>query len=562
MAGRKKRKGEVLANASAQQFCSKWPRRTILAFFLFLLIVVYLYRWATHPPAVKQAEGQVKRDRLRYAMGETLAFSEPALAQTTENALWLAQVCEGLVRFHADSVEVEPALAESYSVSPDGKEWTFRLRQNVQFHDGTLLDASAVRFGFMRLVDPNHPYHLPAALPVARAIFGDERTPHSCYLRDIRTPDDHTVVLVFSQPDAGLLRRLARVEAALNSPRAVQTAAAEGQTTVVGTGPMRVKFIRQGFSVTLERNEAYWGKLASIRELEFRSVPETNDRERALREGQCDIAQRFPPARSWELRQTKNLKVYDGPAMHQCVLWLNLNSAPLNEVAVRSAIAVALDRKAATDSMLRRFATPAYSFFPVSVGDGPTTEVLPRGAERARAKLLLEQVGFNEGFTLKLLTPSEEKIWNPVGKALGVWLADQLRDLKINLVCETLPTDEVRRRIMAGDFQAALWGLATPAGDAVDFVRQLMPLAEVSGAARLLSQPPAAELLGDATRAATALDRQSAMTRLNAWLAKNLPWVPLFQAHQAIVCRREIGGFILNPLGQHRLWELWWDIRR
>lgn len=495
-------------------------------------------------------------------MSETFEFTEPALARTTENALWLAQVCEGLVRFTSNGADVEPALAESYSTSADGKEWVFRLRPNVRFHDGTLLDAGAVRFGIMRLLDPNHPYHNPAALPAARAIFGDERDTERTYLRDIYTPDAQTVVLALSQPDLGFPRRLARVEAAIVSPKALQSAAAEGQTTVVGTGPMRVKAVRQGYSVTLERFEEYWGPRAKVAELEFRSVTDTNDRERALREGQCEIAQRFPLTRLVELRKEKRLRVYDAPAMHECVIWLNLNSAPLDQIGVRKAMSLAFNRTEAVKSLLRGFGSPALGFFPASAGDSPTSAVLDADSKLSQAKALLEQSGFREGFTLKLLVPQEERIWNPAGKTLGSWVAAQLRSVGITVVCEFLPVEEVRRRLIGGDFQAALWGFATPAGDAGDYLSQLSPLTEVNGVTQIFSHSRISELLRQQAESKSGTERRSAFGQINEELAQFMPWIPLFQAHQAVVCRREIVDFELHPLGLHRLWEVSWQLGR
>jgi peptide/nickel transport system substrate-binding protein len=492
-------------------------------------------------------------------MREALQIAEPASGPSTENALWLAQTCEGLVRFAADSVRVEPALAEEFRVSADGTQWTFHLRHGVRFHDGTPLDSRAVHFCFMRLLDPNHPYAARGALGVARAIFGDERNPAAPFVKDIRTPDPQTLVLVLSRPDAGLPRRLARIEAAIMSPMAVQAAAADGATTVVGTGPMRIKAIREGFSVVLERNEQYWGGAAAVRQLEFRSVPDANERERALREGLCDAGQRFSPDRLRELEKVDRLRVVQGRAMHTCVLWLNTRIAPLDQPQVRRALSLAIDRAAGTRNVMRGYAQSATGFFPPAIGEAPTTSVVERGAVPAAARELLAQAGLSGGFTLKLIIPSEERVWNPAGAAVGEWLVSDLAKIHVQVVTELVAADTLRQRVQSGDFQAALWGLASPSGEIADYMSQAMSLRQGALGAGTGDDDALSELVAAAQSELNPTRRENIHAQLQEKLAGTMPWIPLVHADQVLVARDALTGVCLNPVGLHHIWEWSWQ---
>lgn len=503
-------------------------------------------------------------ERLRYAMRDALEVTEPANVRTTENAMWLNQVCEGLVRFGADTVQVEPCLAERYEMSHDGSEWTFHLRRGVVFHDGTPLDASVVRFSIMRLLDPAHPYAVRGQTPVGRQLFGDERRATSAFVRDLRTPDEYTVVFVLSQPDVNFVHRLARVEASLVSPRAVRLAQGDGLTTIVGTGPMRIKRLQEGFSVLLERNPQYWGPPAKCREVEVRSIPDANERERALREGLCDLAQRFSPERLEDLAKLRNLCVVHGPSVHGCVLLLNSRLAPLDQPEVRQAISLALDRTQVVDRLLRGFGRPARGILPGGLVGAPAVEALSPSADVPRAKQLLETAGFKNGFTLKLTIPKEERPWNPAGTSLGDWLTENLTRIGLNVVVETAPTNEIQRRVASGDYQALVWGLTTPSGLAEEYLSQVFEFVGENepGSASVAMSGEARTYIQQANRESDAAKRQRILEELQRRLLAELPWIPLFYSDTAVVARRGIAGVRTHPLGLVPLARIGWEASR
>lgn len=533
-----------------------WSRRGVFGAGAGIVALVGALWWFFTKPH-SSSLSPVARERIRYAMRDPVELTDPALVRTTENALWLAQVCEGLVRYRADSVEVEPALAESFSASEGLKEWTFRLRRGVRFHDGSEFNARAVHFCFMRLVDPNNPYHIGGMLTTAREIFGDERQQGTPSLKDIQTPDDFTVIFSLTHPDASFVRRLARVEASIVSPKAIQAAAADGQTTLVGTGPMRVKSLREGTGVVLERNQNYWGSMSATKEFEFRQIADANERERALREQLCEMAQRFSPLRVAELQRLRQVRVHRGPAMHGCVIILNRNIAPLDQAAVRKALSLSIDRDRLVQSALRGYGLPAQNFVPPAIGEAPTTTVLSVRAEVGAAKELLHAVGLGKGFALKLLVPKEERVWNPAGLSVGEAVAADLRRVNISVILEATSVEEVRRSIERGDFQAALWGLSSSSGDVVDYVESYLKVVGDHARESAEANAEISALLIE-SRGLAKNKRSTAHDELEKQFVEIVPWIPLFYADQVLVANRHIEGVVLQPLGIHHLSQIEW----
>ena len=138
---------------------------------------------------------------------------DPHVVTSLNDFRILANLCEGLVRFADGSLEIEPALAESWSISDDGTVYRFRLRRGVRFHDGTVFDAAAVRFNLERMLREDHPEHGTGPFPLA---FLFEQ------IREIRVPGSHTVELRLEEPFAPLLSNPAYPTGFLVSPDALR----------------------------------------------------------------------------------------------------------------------------------------------------------------------------------------------------------------------------------------------------------------------------------------------------------------------------------------------------
>src|SRR6185312_14748751 len=205
---------------------------------------------------------------------------DPARITDAESSEVTEQIFDHLVRYKPASTEIEPSLAESWEQSPDGRVWTFHLRKNVRFHDGTPFDAESVVFSFDRQRDPHHPYHQ------------EDFTYWENNFRNIQSVeavDDHTVRITIERPYAPFLSNLAMFPVSIVSPAAVRKWGPEFARHPVGTGPFRFVEWSPGERIMLAANPSYWGGAPKIQHLVFVAIRDPRQRLVALEGGAIDV---------------------------------------------------------------------------------------------------------------------------------------------------------------------------------------------------------------------------------------------------------------------------------
>jgi len=226
--------------------------------------------------------------RIVYGLTLTPSGIDPHVNASSELGIPLTSVYDTLVYQDPESGEFVPGLAEQWEVSDDGLVYTFYLRQDVIFHDGTPFNAEAVRFNLERITSPD------LASQKARFMLGPyERT---------EVVDEYTVRIHLSEPSAPLLDSLSQVYLGMASPTAVEQWGGEYQLHQVGTGPFVFAEYVPGDHLLLRRNSDYaWGppvyqnKLAQLEEIEFRFFTDPATRSPALETGGADVMGEIPP---------------------------------------------------------------------------------------------------------------------------------------------------------------------------------------------------------------------------------------------------------------------------
>jgi peptide/nickel transport system substrate-binding protein len=232
---------------------------------------------------------------------------------------------------------VGPWLAQSWEVSPDHRSYTFKLRPGVTFHDGTALDAAAVKANLDRIHDPKNAL---VALPDLGPYDHSE----------VLAPD--TVLVVLKEPFAPLLRNLSKTTAGIISPAAL---ARYGETigqNPVGSGPFRFVSLSQGTEIRLARNPAYqWAPEGATHQgpayldlLTFKNVPEESTRVAALQSRQVHAADTIPPQSLVPLKADAGFHVLQKELLNNnYALYLNVAKAPWNDPEIREAFRLSLD---------------------------------------------------------------------------------------------------------------------------------------------------------------------------------------------------------------------------
>ncbi|MDZ4265535.1 MAG: ABC transporter substrate-binding protein, partial [Mycobacterium sp.] len=227
-----------------------------------------------------------------------------------------------------ENLQMRPALAESWEVSPDQLTWTFRLREGVVFHDGTPLTADDVVFSYRRIIDEELANSDKFSAVTA-----------------VEAPDPSTVVIRTDRPVPNMLTNLGGFKGmAIVSRRNVET----GQiaTEPIGTGPFSFRGRKSGDSITLAANPKYWGGPPAVTGVTFRFISEPSTALSALQAGEIDWTDAVPTQRVAQLADDDSLILAVTPSNDYWYLALNEARAPWNDVRVRQAIAYAVDRDA------------------------------------------------------------------------------------------------------------------------------------------------------------------------------------------------------------------------
>ena len=247
----------------------------------------------------------------------------------------LVNLYDGLVRFQDGSLDVEPALAESWEISDDGTVYTFQLREDVTFHDGTPFNAEAVKFNFDRMLNEDHPYYDTGPFPLSFYFSSISET---------RVVDEYTVQLMLDSPFAPLISNLAYPTGLLVSPTAVREHGADYGRNPVGTGAYQFVEWESNTQVTLVRNENYWDGDAGMDRVVFRPITDGNTRVNEMLSGGLDIMVEVPPDSVASFENNDDFALYEQAGPHVWFLILNLREGPFTDQRVRQAANYAINK--------------------------------------------------------------------------------------------------------------------------------------------------------------------------------------------------------------------------
>jgi peptide/nickel transport system substrate-binding protein len=308
---------------------------------------------------------------------------------------------------------MRPALAESWTVSPDQLVWTFRLRRGVTFHDGSPFTSADVVYSYRRIIDEK----------LANADKFSAVT-------DITAPDPATVVIRVKHPTPNLLTNIGGFKGvAIVSRKNVES----GQiaTHPVGTGPFAFVGQKSGDSITLKANHAYWGGAPKISGVTFRFISEASTALSALQAGEVDWTDSIPPQRVAQLRDDESIKLAVTPSNDYWYLALNEARKPWSNVRVRQAIAYAIDRDAIVKAT--SYGTAAANQLAIPKGNPWYTDYHRYNYDIDRAKALLAESNVT-GADLDMLVTSEY----PETVTAAQVIADNLAPLGIKVHIRTV----------------------------------------------------------------------------------------------------------------------------
>jgi peptide/nickel transport system substrate-binding protein len=415
---------------------------------------------------------------LLYGAGGDPVNLEPGNVTDGNSLIVHMQLYDRLLDFKPGTAELIPSLAESWSSDKPGKVWTFKLRPSIKFHDGTPFNAEAVAFNIKRWWDPKDPSgHRNAGkiYEIWPQLLGGFKGDPKSLVTEVKVLDAQSIQFVLKQPFALFPDVVASAYFGIASPTAIQKAGAKYGTpgaSAVGTGAFVFKEWRTGDRIVLTKNPTYWQpSLPKSDGMIIRSVKDPSARLAQLRAGQLDFTVDLAPDQKSEIDSDKNLKAIRRPTFNVGYIALNPTYKPLADVRVRKAIAHALNRPALVKSFWAGLGqTDEYFTPPILTPWGQLQNVIGYNYDPAKAKKLLAEAGYGQGFNLDFWYMPVSRQSFPVPKAIAEAMAVDLKQVGIRT---TLKTQDwaayLAGRNNPPGYQAFMMGWTGDYGDADNF---------------------------------------------------------------------------------------------
>jgi peptide/nickel transport system substrate-binding protein len=474
---------------------------------------------------------------LVYAQGADPRGLDPAFVDDGESSKIICNIYEGLLKYKAGSTELEPCLAKSWEISPDGKVYTFKLEQNIKFHDGTPFNADAVVFSVNRQLPPN----ATDDMPYASFTFGP--------VEKVEKVDDYTVKFSLKDPYTPFLANLAMSLAApIVSPEAVKKFGDKFIENPVGTGPFKFVKWDKAQSITLERNNGYWGEKAKAEKAIFKFTKENAVRASELITGAVDMMDGVDPNDVKKLEESK-MTIFKNKGMNINYMAFNCSRAPFNDPKLREAVSHAINREELVKFLYQGYSDVANSPLPTFM-PGYDKDVKPYEYDPEKAKSMLKELG-KENLEIKMITYSNPRPYNPVnGQKLAEAIQNYLQKvgLKVNIVA--YEWKEYKQKAGQGEGDIMFYGWIGDNGDADNFL-SLFDSKEIDSTlnAAKYASPEVDQLLAKARTQPNGDDRNKTYMDIQKILAKDAPWLPISNAIDMAAYNPKVQNFSLHPTG-------------
>jgi peptide/nickel transport system substrate-binding protein len=453
-------------------------------------------------------------------------------------AIWhvIEHIYNGLTRVKPD-LSIEGALAESWDISDDGITYTFHLRPGVTFHDGTPLMASDVKFTFERLVDPETASTSAADL---------------ASMESIEAPDDETVVMTLNAPDASLLATLSGGSCVVYSQAFVEANNNDVSQVAMGTGPFKFVEYVPNTRIVLEKNPDYWEEgLPYLDGLEMTIAADDTARTAAVVTGTVDFIEYAPLRDVDTLQQDASLTLTGDSNTNIRFIGLNLSREPFDNLQVRQAIALVVDRQAMLGPTVFGHGTPTEVLFPPDFWAALQQEVRPADVEAAKA--LMAEAGFADGFTTTITSWSQYSFLSNA----AVVLQEQLRQIgieaELNLVENATMIEQV---YTTKEYDIAVTGDSAY----VDPNTLVLPNFKTGESGNFVnySNPDVDTLIEQSIASTDQAERAELYQQIQQILLEDLPWINLFVANQYEAMKTNVKGYVHIPTGSNAAFRETW----
>lgn len=466
-----------------------------------------------------------------------------------------------LVQFRNGTLDLEPGLATSWDSSPDQRVYTFHLRRGVKFqttawfHPTRDFDADDVLFTFNRMLDAQQPFR--KAYPTSFPYFSDLGFDKN--IAQIDKLDDYTVRFTLKTPDVIFVRNLAMSFASiLSAEYAAQLSAAHREADInqlpVGTGPFVFRSYQKDALIRYDANPDYWRPQdVKLAHLIFSINPDPAVRIQKLASGECQVSVFPRPADLDVVKRNPSLRLVSGVGFNVGFVAYNTQHPPLDRVDVRRALDMAIDKPAIIQAVFAGNAKIASNPMPPSQWSyNPSLKDAPFDPAKARA--LLAQAGFSQGFEITLWAMPVQRPYNPNAQLMAQLIQQDWAKIGVRAKIVSYEWGEYNRRAkQGGEHDALLYGWSGDNGDPDNWLGALLGCDAVHGSNVSKWCDPAFNKLIDKARADADVQQRTALyEQAQVIFKQQVPFTPIAHSIVSLPVSDRVQGLVFSPLGSHR----------
>lgn len=501
---------------------------------------------------------QVEQDGLVYCSeGNPESFNPQLGTSGTTVDATSAQIYDRLLDYDAQRQQFVPALARGWQALDNGTRYRFSLRDDVAFHStpwfhpSRPFNADDVVFSFNRWLNSQHPYH-----HINGGRYPFFRSSGLIRLIDsIQKVDAYTVDITLNQPDSSFLANLATDFAIILSEEYGLQLLRENQPELidrlpVGTGPFQFELFRKDFIIRYKRHENYWREAPEIKRLVYVITPNANKRMLKLVTGECDVIP-YPLVNELsQLDQGAEIDVGSAVSPNVAFWAFNTQRPPFDNVLVRRALAHAINRPAIVQTIYDGNARLATGMLPeTSWAYSDAEQTYPY--DPAKARELLTQAGFPNGFNMTIWAMPVQRAYNPNAQRMAELMQADLARIGIQATIVSYEWNTFRQRLVAGEHDTVLIGWVADNADPDNFFRPVLSCAaERSGNNRAMwCNPEFDQLLISAISESDIDQRKHLYQFIEDMVMQQAPLVPIANSLRYQAHRSDIEGVELPPYG-------------
>jgi ABC-type transport system substrate-binding protein len=501
-----------------------------LAVFLFVAILL-----PRGPYRVGAQEITVRNDT-------DFTFMDPALITNTNDYNIAANIYSGLLKFNPRTMEPEPDLAKSWTISPDGLTYTFNVRDNVQWHKGYgQLTARDVKYSFDRIMDPKTKSRY-------RTDFQS--------VREVEIVNDHTVKIHFKTPDMSFVRKVLYYRPGyIVNQKAIETLKENYKSGPIGTGPFIFDRWEPGSKTIVVANKDYFLGPPKLKKATFLMVNEDAVAQLALERGDIDLAV-FSSAEDLAglkaLDAVRSGKVILQEQLSLRITYLNINNCkkPFDDIRLREAVHHAINKEALITAGFGGMARQATNFLnPGYLAHKPNVRVYEYNPDKARK--LIAEAGFPKGLDAAMLYyPGDPwKVYAPI-------IQEQLREVGIRLTLTMLDRASMEPTWAKGNFDFLYGNMSRPPDPDIVFSTYFQSTNSPYPNYSCYKNKEVDALIAQGNRERDAEKRKKIYYRLQDIIAEDSPLIPINYGLDFVARRSQVRGYTYNPLANYLLYNV------